>query len=523
MDYKTTIERILAIENAMDVAAIQYKGLHLWPFVRMQLWQRLLHPNKYAPPTAIGLKRLAQKLSEGFFKPDFYTPYQEHAQRHRNNLAELAGCGPVDILLYSRDHEHQDEIGGRHYNRHIDPLIDLIKTRYTFLKLELITGQTEKSRPRYEHTHFFDALDYLKCDAQRSVIAAFHESGPMPGIEEGDKLTSLLSHTRFDLALSEEYLMMEAERLLHYIQYFKELLAVANPQAVFMANYYDNVCMALIAACKSMGITTVDIQVSRQGRYHGMYAHWDHVPEGGYEMLPEYYWCWGKPSVEHIQGKPQVKRRHQRALIGGNRWMARWLEPDTAKVPVGTQGHRLIDELGRHQKTIFVSLQEEEQHIPDAVIEAMRKAPVDWFWLIRLHPANRRHIEAGAQWLKELQIKNADVDRATRLPLYFLMEHCQHHITTSSTVAVEALRFNLPTVILHPLEPLTCEDHLKEGHFAHARHADQIIEALRMPPANPVEDSCYVETNRMFAIVALDEIMGSVAETKPVPRELLPF
>ncbi len=74
MDYKTTIERILAIENAMDVTAIRYKGLHLWPLVRMQLWQRLLHPDKYAPPAAIGLKRLATKLSEGFFRPDFYAP-----------------------------------------------------------------------------------------------------------------------------------------------------------------------------------------------------------------------------------------------------------------------------------------------------------------------------------------------------------------------------------------------------------------------------------------------------------------
>ncbi len=522
MDYTTTIERILAIEKAMDVTAIRYKGVHLWPFVRMQLWQRLLHPQKYAPPAAIGLRRLAQKLSEGFFKPDFYAPYLEHAKRHRSNLSQLAEYGNVDILLYSRDKEHEDVFGGRHYNRHIDPLIDLIKTRYTYLKFELITDQTEQTLPRFEYTHFFDSLDYLKCDAQRSVIAAFQDAGPMPGIEKGRQLTSLLAHTRFDLALTEEYLMMESERLLHYIRYFKELLTVARPRAVFMANYFDNIGMALIAACKSMGIATVDVQCDSQGRHHGMYSLWNTMPEEGYEMLPDFFWCWGKPSVEHILRDQAPQQLQRQALIGGNRWLAKWIEPDMEKLPLDNAVQKLIRQLDGYQKTILVTLQQEDQRIPDIVIETMRKAPADWYWLIRLHPSNRNCIESSTQLLQDLRIENADIERATHYPLYLLMNHCQRHVTPWSSTAVEALRFNVPTVIVSPVGKMRYADHIQKGLFVYASYADQVIEYLSAPAASLVEDPPYIETNRMYAIVALEEIMGSVSELTAPPKQNQP-
>ncbi|MFK7845725.1 MAG: hypothetical protein AB8G77_10515 [Rhodothermales bacterium] len=518
MDYKTTIERIQAIEKAMDVTAIRYKGLHLWPLVRMQLWQRLLHPDKYAPPAAIGLKRLANKLSEGFFRPDFYAPYLEHAKRHRSNLSELSEFGPVDILLYSREKDHEDQIGGRYYNRHIDPMIDLIKTRYTFLKLELITDRTDKTLPRFEHTHFFDSLDYLRCDAQRSVIAAFQESPNIPAIEQGRTLTQLLAGTRFDLALTEEYLMMESERVLHYIRYFKEMLTATRPKAVFFVNYYDNIGMALITACKSLGITTVDLQSNRQGKHHGMYSSWNSVPEGGYEMLPDVLWCWGKKSVENIKESQPENKQQQRAVIGGNAWLAKWIDRDPAGFVLDEETSSFIDKVNAYQKVILVTLQKSDLKIPKSVIEAMRKAPTDWYWLIRLHPDQRAKVLTVEASLTENHIDNADVVQSTRLPLYLLLRTCHRHLTRRSSVALEGLRFNVPSVIFDASGATLYKEYIDQGHFAFAKNAEQIIDALYEPMGSLVEDPPYVETSRMYATDALSDIMSN-AKRSVLPQK----
>ncbi len=519
MDYKTTIERILAIENAMDVTSIRYKGLHLWPFVRMQLWQRLLHPNKYAPPAAIGLRRLAHELSQGFFRPDFYAPYLEHAKRHRNNLAQLKDYGAVDMLLFSRESDHQDVFGGRHYNRLIDPFVDLIKTKYTFLKLELITDRTEETLPRFQHTYFFDSLDYLRCDAQRSVIAAFQKTSTIERIHKGSVLTQLLAGTRFDLALTEEYLMMEGERLLHYIRYFKETLAAIRPRVVMLNNYYDNLGMALVAAAKSMGIVTVDIQSDVQGRYHGMYSFWANAPENGYEMIPDICWNWGKPAVEHIRQEMSVAS--PRPLIGGHLWLAKWLDQEPAGYSLEAEDYAFLEGLQASQKVVLVSLQQDDRTIPSTIVEAMRKAPPDWYWLIRLHPRQRQKIEKLEAALEELHIENVNVEQASLLPLYPLLKHCQRHVTQWSAIAVEALRFNVPSLIIHPTGRGLFWHYLKEGHFSYANDAEGIMDALTAPVTPLVEESAYIETNRMIAREALHEIMQTYTPQTAESEEVL--
>lgn len=523
MDYKTTIERILGIEQAMDVTAIRYKGLHLWPYVRMQLWQRLLRPNQYAPPAAIGLQRLAHKLSKGFFRPDFYTPYLEHAKRHRDNIARLNRYGPVDVMFFSREEEHEDVLGGQHFNRYIDPLIDLVKNHHTFIKLELITDRTEHTVPRFEYTHFFDSLDYLRCDAQRSVIAAFQDTANFSAIENGRKLADLLAGTRFDLALTEEYLMMEGERMLHYIRYFRELLSVVRPRVVFLRRYFDNIGMALVAACKTLGIVTVNIQSARQGSYHGMYSHWQNVPDKGYEMLPDFSWCWGKPSAVDVR---QVKRgvsQHLRPVIGGHPWLARWLARGYAGLALDTDAHTFLSGLKAYQKVILITLQRSDTKIPGVVVEAMRKAPADWYWLIRLHPEARSKTDNVISSLEELHIKNADVEQATHLPLYLLMSHCHRHITQWSTTALECLRFGVPTILVHPIGKKVYAEHATAGLFSYGGNAEQIIDALYEPLAGLVEEPPFIETSRMYALTALREIMAEAPEERmPIERKALP-
>ena len=62
------------------------------------------------------------------------------------------------------------------------------------------------------------------------------------------------------------------------VKMLQEQLGSRGVEAVFFAWYYNLVNMALIWACRDLGITTVDIQHGLQGKYHVMYSHWTRIP-----------------------------------------------------------------------------------------------------------------------------------------------------------------------------------------------------------------------------------------------------
>ena len=501
MHHKTSIERILAIEKAMDVTAIRYKGLRLWPYIRLQLWRRLIHPNSFAPPATIGLRHLAQKLSQSFFKPEIYAPYLEHAKRHRDNLSMLAKRGHADVLFFSRLEEHTDKIRGRYVNRYIDPLADLLKTKYTYLKLEFSSDASSKTMPRYEHTHFLDTLEYIRCDAQRSLINAFQKDGNGSIIEGGEQLTNVLGGIRFDLALTEEYLMVEAERLLHYGRYFKELLEVVKPKAVFMTGYYQELSMALISACKELGIATIDVQREGIGAFHGMYTHWEDVPEEGYTLLPDYFWCWSKFDVERIQQWKSSLGTHHHPVIGGNRWLAKWID-EGPKMP-GKSAEQYLRKLDPRQRRILVSLRDTEDCLPDNLVEAIRLGPPEWHWLIRVYPGKEQKIDEIASLFYDLKVSNVEITLPSKIPVYRLLKYVDWHVCQWSTVAIEALRLGVPTLIIHPEGRELYKQHIEGRQFIYAETYESIIEHITSDPPEIKQPGQYVVTDRIYALDAL--------------------
>lgn len=510
MHQKTSIERILAIEKAIDVTTLRYKGLRLWPLVRMHLWRRLMHPQKFAPPATIGLKHLADKLSESFFKPDFYVSFLEHSKRHDHNLSKLGKGAPVDLLLFSKGEDHLDKVRGKFYNRFLDPIIDLAKTRFTTLKVEIITEATNQSLPRYEPTQFLDALEYIRCDAQRSLISAFQKNGNNVKLENGEELTSLLGSIRFDLALTNEYLMVEAERMLHYIRYFRGILEVVQPKAVFLAGYGEELSMALISACKQLDILTVDVQQQAIGAFHGMYTHWNSMPESGYTLLPDYFWCWSSSDVQNIRSGLAPNTTCHRPVIGGNRWVAKWLDQDK-RMP-GKTAETYLDKLDPTQKRILVSLSNAEDCLSDNLIESIRQSPPDWHWWVRVYPGKGNKIEEISSIFSNLKISNVEVSIPSKIPVYRLLKYVDWHVCQRSTVAVEALRFGVPTVIIHSTGRDQYFQHIMDGCFVYKEEPAGIIDQLAKEPIQIENINKYIVTNRIYALDALLDVTEDTSQ-----------
>ena len=181
---------------------------------------------------------------------------------------------------------------------------------------------------------------------------------------------------------------MEQVNLLNcYSRYFEKMFKAIGAKAVFFVCYYYMMPMAIINACKKLGIVSVDIQHGKQGKYHGMYSYWTNIPSGGYELLPNYFWCWGRESKNNIEKSRQNSVDNHWSIVGGNRWLATWLE-GKSDIFENNIAQNFNEILSDKRKKILVSLQlfNETIPLPEHVIETMRHSPSNWLWLLRLHP-----------------------------------------------------------------------------------------------------------------------------------------
>ena len=513
MNHKMAIETLMQIEDAVDVTGLFYKDLNVWPLIRLELWNNLLH-QRTAPQTTIDLSELAESTAASFFSTHSYLSYLKYRENHKRTLQELRGMAPPEALFFSRAEDHADQFQGKYYNRHLDPMLETVSRQGKVLKIEMGTEAMADTLPRFHASRFIDSIPYLRYDAKRSIIRAFRDPVRMPAVEGFDALQQAVEQCAPGCLFSEEEVMIRAECILHFRDYFLGILRAVNPISVFQVCYYYDLAMALNAAGKRAGIPVVDIQHGKQGRFHGMYTHWQHMPEKGYALLPHFFWCWGMRSAENIAkwfppvgGAPQT-------VIGGNRWLARW--KSGLVMDLGVQPGKPSPDAA---KTILFSLQPLEQPIPEFVLEAMKQAPDHWQWLVRLHPLQKKRSTEIKQLL-DLHSINAEVDEATEKPLYQLLQSATNHITLWSTVAYEASQFEIPTLLLHPTAAVLYEEEINRQEFYFVQTAEALIEALDFPYVQSATP--FIETNSAFAAVAVQKIWDTSSRSAEQKKSLIP-
>lgn len=123
MDHRGAIEKLTAIEAACDVNAARYRGLRVWPLVRLALWSELLNPGCGALKGPQGPFRVVRLLP-----PKDFSAALQPLDRE------------PDVLLHSRWENYQHLPAWGAYDRIMDPFVDLLGHRFSFLKLAVRQG-----------------------------------------------------------------------------------------------------------------------------------------------------------------------------------------------------------------------------------------------------------------------------------------------------------------------------------------------------------------------------------------------
>jgi hypothetical protein len=407
MDTMRAIYVIDTIEESFDVNSVYYKDLRVWPLIRMEIIKCFEHPDRKISAAK------QKEIDENYCCRIIPDPQQ---------FAELGHYRGVDYLFFSLHGHHRVRIEGKYYNPFTDPYIEALKDKHSFLKMELSTSHVKTTSPRCIPTIFLkrteDRVDY---------------SPDTDDITNFEKLRKfLLSICEIDL--DRKVIIHEANQIEQYRLYFLDLLMQARPKAALLVCYYYDVGMGLIWACRDLNITSVDLQ-------HGYRVNtlqderWSKIPPDGYKLLPDFFYVWSEAFKRSLERRRPASCRCHKAIVGNNAWMQKLIQEELLVDGINKD---FLEYLKQKEKVVLVSLQLPGP-LPRHLIEAIKRLPKDWLWLMRCHPHyGKGEIDNVTKELCSSGIDNYEVEISTKHPLLELLKHTHHHLTGYSSVCLDA-------------------------------------------------------------------------------------
>lgn len=491
MDLAEYVEKLQRTEQATDVNRWHCEGICVWPVFRAQTITMFRNPEAYfsvdgktKEKTPVSLR---EKLSSRY-----------HASRLKKKsgaqLHELLNDHSCEILLYSKEATHSDNVNGNWYDRFVDPFLEKLAPGHKVLKLQL-TEKKEKQEKKYAHAP-------LLIDHRLFREFYFHHNRVHP-------VTAIAADPLFDeivkatgISFLPRHIESVFNEILYYRALFREILPLVNPKIVFLKCYYETDSAGLVLAAKELGIKTVDIQHGKQGICHPMYTHWTSIPEKEYELLPDFFWNWGEESKQNILRWMNRDSVHV-PVVGGNLWLAKWKQEDFYQP--SPEERKFVEELSGYKKVVLLTLQplDKAEVLPPQLADAIRQSPPGWIWLLRKHPFQALSEEDVVQLLGNTRAKT-EMKFASSLPLYFLLKKVNSHVTLWSSTCFEANDFGVPTVIAHPFGQKLYEKQIGEGVFTFADEAGGILRFIEA--GAPGKKTNYIETDSEIAKRAFEKL-----------------
>jgi hypothetical protein len=506
------MELIAAIEQSFDVNSVKYKDLMVWPLIRMDIWQQYCDNKKYINNAKANTHR---------------SNNIQILEAPENQLKLLSEYKNVDMLFFTTrwgqrmDTSESIELReGNFFSPFIDSMIDLIKDNYRFLKMELYSHQIQKKLSRYEPTVFIQpAARGYKVDTTKSI----------DGFSDIQQVVKNIS----GIWVNEGLFIDQARFILSWEVFFTEILSVVRPKSVFFVTYSQLSISPLIKACKNLHIPTVTIIHGNVGYYYAGYTQWTKLPSDGYDLLPDYFWCWGQKSRNSIIKWFPPSVSHHRVIVGGNLKLTNWFAKDS---PADDDDIKILYEQLKHKnKIILVSMTMLElvydpnmnMQFPESLLNAMQRSPYDWFWLIRLHPfsRSRERKKQLSEIMKKSGVANYEFEKSNSNSVYALfnlLKICDHNVTDMSTSCLEALVFNVPSTIIGTTGLQFYEDEIRRGIFTYADTGEKILASIKQSFSNPkrITPSEYIETDRQIVEDALEVILSNKKPLDPERKKI---
>ena len=430
------INFIVDLEKRYPVAEWKIEGVHIWPLLRINLMNTLRNLNldrsliKHRMGVSKKIGQWRRNLNYINFIPDIFACTADYQQNDRP-----ACLANAVFLTYSTSRFFSVE--GKRYDAWFDPLItQLHNENFTTFSMEIAPGN-EYRIPRFSRSMFIEC--YLKMIRIKSLVSSpprFKKWGNYDSflcqIKEKGINTKLFSSE----CISRKFLLV-----LLISRFFQKILIKVKPKIGFLVNYYSPVGMAFNLACKKMGIISCEVQHGII-EHHCAYSRWSKIPPGGYDLLPKMFWTWRQKE------KDIIEQWHSLGMVlTGSNLLAHFFKNKSHEFFAAFQDQiQKIKEDNQDQIHVLLTLQP-GFGIPAMIVNLIRRTSDCIFWWVRLHPGMFSEEKIILNQLRQCGTQNWNLENASRLPLYAILLNVDVHVTSFSSVVIEAEQFGVPSIV----------------------------------------------------------------------------
>lgn len=432
---KSYREKLLDIEKELDLETFTYKGVKIWPLIRLSVILARPKTNK-----VVGGSYSKRFRFLGVGLVEF--------------LKWKLGLWPKSKNIFLSSSHYKVKENGEWYDRIIDPFLSRLRTKGKDYVVFDYTNDFSYATINYSKSRIrVQPVIYLLSFLWR---IQFHFSGTekklQGDIKSFNRTTELHDlNFRIDDNFYRRLFLLEKQS-----RFFEKVLSEMSASRVGLVCYYDFKSLALIWASHRLGIPSMDIQHGVQHSLHLAYSRWSRPIAENSVFIPSHFYVWDQYSFKNISQWHDGNR----IINGGNKWIR--------------------DRISFSERNIILyTLQPLENPIPSHLIGAIKNYTGEKTIYLRLHPQQLVEYARIEEFLKDNGILHkVNIQDATYKPLTEILSFTAIHLTKSSSVAIEASYFNVPTVFLDARGKDMYEPMLPPFHLFYTEESGKIISYL---------------------------------------------
>lgn len=469
MNRSEVMDFINEIEEKFPVDEWVVDGIYVWPLLRISMSMQLYRQNINGG--TVTKRNIVNKLS------DYSTRIVKLARLlYLNGLHKnKPGIYDSQNYLFIGDQISRILLNDTWYDRFCDPVIEGLKNMDGHI-IHMEPYYDAKLPSYYPTKYLQPMIDYIRLKALLSDTHSNKE------LDKFELFTKDVLEEFPHLGVIINSVLEQMEFVIKLTNYYTTLLSKINPQVVFIVDYYNNVKMSIINACKRLNIPTVDIQHGAQGDLHVAYGRWNKVPKGGFNLLPDYFWVWSELEASAIN-KWVISNGIDihNPFIGGNLWLEMWKGTENALV--STYNNKFKYNLNVDNKlVILLTLQPLtfEEGYPEWLLNSINKSPDNWQWQIRLHPGMLHERDKVKKLFNPENKDKVEIDVATDSLLPIILKNVDVHITSFSSTVIEAQDFGIYSIVIDYRGEECYRTKIDTGWIVTAYNEDELIKAIQL-------------------------------------------
>lgn len=484
-----TLQKINDVERKFPVARWTVDRLAIWPFLRTAL----AYSQNRNPDTR------GRGLQTGDVRSRIPS-YLRVAASLPNKMLELRQLGRKSPRLFAGSGTHRANLNGLLINKYFDVAVRDFNARGT--PSVILETTMEFSRRNYWNGPLMFSLPAML--GVLKMLKPLSGRRPTVSLEGYDEFCSY-AYRQFNYEqalrrlLDRKIVDNRLQSLFFRKEVLKRFLGNSSIETFYAICYYSSMLYPVTAACNELGIATVDIQHGGIGRGHYSYDRWINIPDGGYSLLPRYFWVWDKPTAALIDDWARPTGFHC-AYTGGNPWNTDCYQ--LFETPAGRDGYILYNMT--------------EVTLDSFVADAIRHSMNQYRWVLRMHPRQSQHRESLQQQINELGISDqAEIEDSVDVPLAVSLHYSAMFLSKASGSVIEAVELGYRPVLLRSLNMSYYDHFIKEGKVTvlNEDSASYLIEHIRNGKAYQRRPLPRIDRTSTDSYLAFERFTGTQAKS----------